>query len=82
MAVNGWRHRFIYKGILRGLDAIPEIEPGTRENIQNNYLKYGISWLQNQVKSIDPAFWLRAEQQNPQRLIRALEVYMSTEVGN
>jgi tRNA dimethylallyltransferase len=35
-------------------------------------------WLQNEVEQKDPLFWQQAEQKNPQRLMRALEVITST----
>lgn len=66
------------KAFCEGLDAIPEIEANIRETIQSDYRQYGLLWLQQQVQLADPAFWQVAEQQNPQRLIRALEVFRST----
>jgi len=49
-----------------GLDNIP------------NYHQKGLVWLQEQIKKSDPVFWEQAEQQNPQRLMRALEVMEAT----
>jgi tRNA dimethylallyltransferase len=37
-----------------------------------------MQWLQNEVKEKDETFWKIAEQQNPHRLIRALEVLEAT----
>ena len=37
-----------------------------------------MEWLQEEVKKKDPDFWAQSEQQNPQRLMRALEFFLST----
>jgi len=66
------------KAFCEGLDKIPEIDASIRENVINNYTAYGLQWLQKQVQQQDPEFWNIAEQQNPQRLMRALEVKMAT----
>ncbi len=66
------------KAFCEGLDEIPEIEQSVREQIIINYREKGLAWLQHQVQEKDAAFWAIAEQQNPQRLMRALEVIIST----
>ena len=66
------------KAFCEGLDVIPEINIGVRNEIINNYKQYGLQWLQKEIQTKDPDFWLNAEQKNPQRLMRALEVIVST----
>ena len=61
-----------------GIDEVPEVAKSVRNDIIENYTKKGLMWLQNQVQIKDPKFWLIAEQQNPQRLMRALEVIETT----
>ena len=61
-----------------GLDEIPAIDPAIREKIINEYEKKGLLWLQQQVQQKDPAFYESGEIQNPQRVMRALEVAEST----
>ncbi|RTL52094.1 MAG: tRNA (adenosine(37)-N6)-dimethylallyltransferase MiaA [Sphingobacteriales bacterium] len=61
-----------------GLDIIPSVPPDLRNSIIQNYHQKGLVWLQEQVKKNDPVFWQQAEQQNPQRLMRALEVMEAT----
>jgi len=39
-------------------------------------------WLQEQLQLKDPVFWQTAEQQNPQRLMRALEIVEATGQSN
>ncbi len=61
-----------------GIDEMPEISNQIREKITDTYKEKGLIWLQDELKIKDPEFWLSAEQQNPQRLMRALEVYEAT----
>lgn len=69
------------KAFCEGLDAMPEIDAAVREAIIQNYNEQGLGWLQEAVKQNDPAFWQQAEQQNPQRLMRALEVITATGIS-
>jgi len=62
------------KAFVEGIDAMPEIPIEIREKIVAQYQEKGLLWLQENVQSKDPVFWENAEQQNPQRLLRALEV--------
>ena len=61
-----------------GIDEIPNVPLEIRNNIIKNYNVKGLDWLQNEVQTKDPIFWHTAEQQNPQRLMRALEVIEAT----
>ncbi len=61
-----------------GLDAIPSVDPLIRQQVQQQYEQEGITWLQEQVKEQDPDFFTVGEILNPQRLMRALEVKLST----
>jgi len=61
-----------------GIDEIPVVPLEVRNNIIENYTAKGMTWLQNEVKTQDLEFWQTAEQQNPQRLMRALEVIEAT----
>jgi tRNA dimethylallyltransferase len=66
------------KAFCEGLDRIPAIDPVIRENITRQYEQGGLEWLQQQVKEKDPAFYSHGEIQNPQRMMRALEVVEAT----
>ena len=66
------------KAFCEGLDLIPEIDPSIREGIIQQYEKMGLRWLQKEVSVKDPLYWEKGEQQNPQRLMRALEVKLGT----
>lgn len=66
------------KAFCEGLDTIPEVSPQVRNKITGNYEREGLGWLQNQIKEKDPEFYHSGEIQNPQRLMRALEVVEAT----
>ncbi|MBC7652131.1 MAG: tRNA (adenosine(37)-N6)-dimethylallyltransferase MiaA [Deinococcales bacterium] len=66
------------KAFCEGIDSIPAISAAIREYIVAQYNQFGLSWLQETLAAKDPVFWQTAEQQNPQRLMRALEVFETT----
>ena len=66
------------KAFCEGLDDIPAINTSIRADIQQHYKKEGLAWLQQAVSAEDPAWYDSGEIQNPQRLMRALEVKRST----
>lgn len=62
----------------QGLDAIPAIDAVIRQQIRTGYENYGIKWLQEAIAKNDPVYFSNGEIQNPQRVMRALEVVLST----
>jgi len=66
------------KAFSEGLDDIPEVDEILRKEINNEYKIQGFSWLQNEIKKHDPDFFSKGEMQNPQRMLRALAVKLST----
>lgn len=66
------------KAYSEGLDAIPPVDAAIREQIQHHYEAGGLAWLQEQIRGNDPEFFRVGEIQNPQRLMRALEVWKAT----
>jgi len=66
------------KAVLEGFDDIPEVAEEVREELNRQYEQGGISWLQEKMKEIDPELFETIDQQNPHRLMRALEVKIGT----
>ncbi|KAG4080415.1 hypothetical protein HA402_013873 [Bradysia odoriphaga] len=66
------------RAFVEGIDDMPAIAPGIRTHLNEQFARHGISWLQQQLQERDPGFYATAETQNPQRLIRALEVLDAT----
>jgi len=66
------------KAFCEGLDDMPPVSIAIREAISAQYEQQGLTWLQQQVQEQDPLYYATGEIQNPQRLIRALEVKQAT----
>lgn len=66
------------KAFCDGLDAIPDVPIEIRNTIIKNYEQLGIEWLQKEIEKKDPQFFKEGEMQNPQRIMRALEVLEAT----
>ena len=64
--------------ITQGFDDMPNIPNEIREKIIQEYTEKGLDWLQAQVRTADPEYFDQVDQQNPQRLMRALEVILGT----
>lgn len=66
------------KALTEGLDEIPAVDEAIRDHIIQQYEANGIRWLQEQLLAADPLFAAEGEMQNPQRMMRALEVVQTT----
>lgn len=66
------------KAFEKGLDEMPPVNTSVRKEISKKYLTEGIDWLRNEIKIHDKDFFEKGEIQNPQRMLRALEVKLST----
>ena len=66
------------KAVCEGFDEIPNIPEGIREKLINEYEQHGIEVLQDKMRTLDPEGYPKIDNQNPHRLIRALEVIEST----
>ena len=66
------------RAFCEGMDAIPAVEPGLRAVIASKYNEAGLAWLQQELREKDPDWYASGETQNPQRMMRALEVVMAT----
>ncbi len=66
------------KALCEGFDDIPQADVEIREQLNNEFAEKGIIALQEELKSNDPTYYAEVDLNNPQRIIRALEVYRST----
>ena len=64
--------------VLHGLDDMPEGDPALRRRLQQQFDAEGISVLQAQLLALDPAFAQLMDLNNTQRVMRALEVCLTT----
>ncbi len=61
-----------------GLDDFPEIDPDIRRMLKTDLAENGIESLQHALREQDPSYFEKVDQNNPHRLIRALEVCIGT----
>jgi len=66
------------KALCEGIDEMPAIPVEVRQNLNTEYEQNGIEYLQKKVEECDPEYYETVDQLNPQRLIRALELYRAT----
>ncbi|RDC56466.1 tRNA (adenosine(37)-N6)-dimethylallyltransferase MiaA [Pedobacter chinensis] len=64
--------------LINGLDEMPEIDLAIREKLNKQFETEGISSIQKDLSVLDPEYFAKVDQNNPQRMIRGLEVVLST----
>lgn len=60
--------------VLNGVDDFIETPVELREEINKEFEEKGIVWMQSEVKKLDETYFNEVDINNPQRMIRALEV--------
>ncbi len=66
------------QAVCEGLDAMPTVDAASRQQARDLYAREGLAALQRAVALRDPAYYRQADVQNPQRLMRALEVMLAS----
>ncbi len=66
------------KTFCQGIDEVPVVDEKIRKKINAEFEWEGLEWLQKEVKKNDPMYYAQGEIKNPHRLLRALEVKLST----
>jgi tRNA dimethylallyltransferase len=66
------------RAVCEGMDEMPETDPAIREQLTSLYQQQGLEPLLEQLQQQDPLYFERVDRANPQRVIRALEVCLSS----
>jgi tRNA dimethylallyltransferase len=66
------------KAVCEGFDQVPPADAAIREKLNQEFRDNGIENLQEKLKIADPAYYGTVDIDNPQRVIRALEVFENT----
>jgi len=66
------------KAVTEGFDDLPKAAPGVREQLNKKLEEEGLTPLREQLEQLDPIYHQEVDLNNPQRIIRALEVCLST----
>lgn len=64
--------------VLKGFDHFPDVDPDIRNTLTEELEEHGIAYLQKKLEQLDPISFVEIAIDNPQRLIRALEVTIGT----
>lgn len=64
--------------VCKGIDDLPDPEENLREEIKENFKNHGIEYLRNQLKILDYEYYNQVDLANPKRLMRAIEVCLTT----
>jgi len=64
--------------VCHGFDDIPDIDPLIRQKLISDFEEKGISYLQTELRKLDPDYYEIVDKNNPQRLMRGLEVCYGT----
>lgn len=67
-----------FRALLDGLDAMPAIDPEIRAALRARLPVEGAERLHDELRCVDPVSAQRIHPNDPQRILRALEVYRST----
>lgn len=65
--------------IINGLDKFPEIDPSFRDTLNMEMEERGLQALVDELEKADPGYFNKVDQNNPHRIIRALEVIRATQ---
>ncbi len=66
------------RAVCEGLDTFPDVSLEVKKQVAEGEQTGGLTWLQTEVSRLDPTYFTTADQQNPARLRRALEVSLSS----
>lgn len=66
------------QAVCEGFDDVPKASPQVRDKWNSVFAVEGIEALQSALIEVDPTYYDEVDINNPQRLIRALEVYETT----
>lgn len=64
--------------VLKGLDYFPEVDAAIRTDLNKQLENNGLEFLQNKLKELDVETYNTIKIDNPQRVIRALEICIGT----
>jgi len=66
------------RAVCHGIDLLPETGQGVRQDLNRLYASDGVQALAGKLKMLDPIYYEQVDRNNPVRLIRALEVCLSS----
>ena len=65
--------------ICNGLDQFPDVSEAVKKTVEEGMKTGGLAWMQQELSLRDPEYFAKADENNPARLRRALEVCLETD---
>ena len=66
------------RALCEGMDEMPEVAPEIREELNQKLQTEGLETLGEMLRKLDPEYYKQVDKNNPQRVIRALEVCLAS----
>ena len=64
--------------VCQGIDDMPAVAPELRQQLNERLDREGLASLVSELQNLDPEYHAVVDRQNPQRIVRALEICFST----
>src|SRR4030042_3183742 len=64
--------------ICRGIDEFPTVNVKTRELVLKKYREAGLEGLRGELSTVDPSYYATVDLNNPNRIMKALEIFYMT----
>ena len=64
--------------LCNGMDNLPASDPALRASLVERYEQYGLANLTEELRHLDPDYYSQVDLNNPNRVMRALEVCLQT----
>jgi tRNA dimethylallyltransferase len=64
--------------VCHGIDALPKVDPQVRQNLIDQYEAEGIEGIRQRLKVLDPTSYQQVDLRNPKRILKALEISLTT----
>jgi len=64
--------------VCHGIDALPKVDPGVRKNLLDQYEQEGLEGIRQRLKRLDPQSYHQIDLMNPKRILKALEITLTT----
>ena len=64
--------------VCKGIDVLPDADESVREKLNFEFNNNGIEYLRDKLKQLDPEFYTIVDKSNHKRLMRAIEVCITT----
>ena len=66
------------QALVSGIDDVPRVDPEVRRRLLERLYEEGLESLRFELKKLDPDSWANIDLKNPARILKALEISLTT----